>query len=189
MFELARAVIITPSIFVLFAAQPALAVDTEMPKSITENQQHKLLQRYAGTWDVAQKIFRGETVTESTAVQECRIILGGLGVAYDYTATGKDTFVGYGMSTWNSTKKKFETYWVDNMSWGGVSQAWGTYNQKKKVLTEIMTSVRPDGTEEKFRSVTRFVNDDEQVSTFYANRNGEDVKVMEFVYTRRRPSS
>ena len=189
MFKLARLEFTAPFIATLLAAPSSHAADPEMPKPITVNQQHRLLQRCEGTWDVTQKRFMGDQVIESAAVQECRVILGGLGIAYDYTASGKDTFVGHGMSTWNPTKKKFESYWVDNLSWGGVTQGWGTYNQKKKELTEVMTSVKPDGTEARFRSVTRFINPDKQVMTFYANRDGTNVKVMEFVYTRRRPSS
>lgn len=154
-----------------------------MPIPIKVGAEHELLHKFVGEWDVVQKVWMGPgEPQEMRGKQTCRKVMDGLGIAFDYK--NDKGFVGSGFQTWAPKKKKYESFWADSFSHGGMSHGWGTYDAKSKTIKETMTSVGPDGKSMEVESETVMTSDDTHVMTMYAKMQGKRVKVMELTYTR-----
>lgn len=158
-----------------------------MPAPMQVGDEHRVLHQCAGTWKTVSKMWfgPGEPVT-SEGRQVCRVVLGGLGVSYEFTGKmGPNEFHGHGTTVWNPGRKKYESYWFDNFSFNGAAVSWGTYDPKTRTMTEEMTSKDPSGAEHKMKLVTRYESADKHVLTFYElEEGGKERRVMEITYTR-----
>lgn len=161
---------------------PALAGEHK-PLELTP--QHKALHRCAGEWKAVVKHYdpSGKTMT-MTGKQTCRVLLDGRAIHYEY-AQDDGSFKGFGGATWNVVKKKYQSWWLDTMSPGGLAIGWGTYDPAKKTMTEEMASVGPDGKTYKSRNVTVYESNDKMVMTLYVKGpDGKERTMMEITYTR-----
>lgn len=168
-------------------ATPALADEGHMPEAMKVGPAHAGFAKMAGTWDVAQTMFMPDGKTmQSKGKQVVRLVLGGLGVAFDYEGEmGGQKMVGHGFQTWIPGKSKYEGFWFDNFSINGGSHGWATYDEKTKTMDEHMTGPGPDGKDMPMHMVTKVNSDDKMTMTmFMAGPDGKEMKFMEMVYTR-----
>lgn len=159
-----------------------------MPDPIKAGPEQAHYPKMAGKWNIAQTMFMPDGKTmKSTATQETRVVLGGLGIAFDFEGSmGPDAkMLGHGFHTYAPGAKKYETYWFDNYSTFGASHGWGTWDEKTKTMREEMRGPGPDGKEMVMRSTTVVESDDKHTMTmFMVMPDGKEMKLMEMVYTR-----
>jgi hypothetical protein len=156
-------------------------------ESMTPGPQHQELAESAGTYDMTVKMWQdpsGEPET-LTGTAERSMIMGGrvleervqaefMGMPFTGEArTGYDNVTG----TWWST-------WIDNMS-TGLARSTG---KEKEDGTMVFLGEAPHpmaGGMVKQKTVVSHTEDGSEMNTMYEERDGEWVKTMEIVYTRK----
>lgn len=154
---------------------------------MTVGPEHAIFKACAGTWNVASKMWFGPGEPQvGKAKQVCKTILGGLGASFEYhTISGPMAMLGHGTVVWNPLKKVYETMWVDNYSYGGMSRGTGVWDAAKKTMTETMTSLDHTGQEQVMTLVTTHESADKLVSVFsMPGPDGKPMRFMELTYVR-----
>ncbi len=155
---------------------------------ITPSVEHRRLDQFVGNWKHESKFWMPGSpepmIATGTSINKA--ILGGLAVTDEYTSKSEmGDFAGYGITTWNIDKQKYESYWFDVMSRYGATQMWGTYDEKTNQFTFKGESMCHDGTMQKMRAVHRFEGKDKHVFEMYmTGADGKEAKGMEITYTR-----
>ncbi|MBD3163545.1 MAG: DUF1579 domain-containing protein [Candidatus Eisenbacteria bacterium] len=153
-------------------------------------EEHEALQAFVGTWDVAVKSWwQGPDgpATESSGVSEGEWILDGRYLEENVTGQmGMGVFRGIGIVGFDKFNKEYVNSWVDNMG-TGIFTATGVYDPAEKTYTYTGTMDDPmTGREDvPFRSVIKIESDDKHVHESFEERDGEWVKTMELIYTRK----
>lgn len=145
--------------------------------------EHAALKRLEGVWLAKVKGPDGD----SQGAMTCRMGCGGLWLTSEFSADlGGLKFEGRGMDGYDPVSKKHVSVWVDSMSTRPLFFE-GTYDPAKKVLVQFAEGPGPDGKPAKFRSETRYPDDDHQLfSLFQVTPEGKELKVMTIEYTRKR---
>jgi hypothetical protein len=154
-------------------AAPALA--QEMPKPGPE---HARLKEQVGTWETTMKA--GGTDTKGTV--RFTMDLGGLWLcgAMESELFGTK-FQGKSLDSYDPSRKKYVSVWVDSMSTGPVIME-GTYGPDGKTLTMTGEGPGMDGKPAKYKSVTASPDADTMVMTMYIG----DGKEPAFTVTYKR---
>jgi hypothetical protein len=151
-------------------------------------EQHRLLQRHVGKWNVNVKMWMAPTAPpmESKGTAETTSLFGD---RYVQTAVKIDDmmgkpFSGLGTTGYDNTRKKFVGSWIDSTS-TGMMLTEGTADPAGKVFTTQALSTDPlTGKQTKTRMVAKWEGDDKIVEEFFDKKGGKDVKTMEITYTR-----
>ena len=167
-------------------ADPA-AMMAAYEKAAEPAEQHKLLQKQVGKWNLSLKSWPapGAPAMESTGTAETKSLLGERYVQTQVTSDmmGKP-FTGIGTTGYDKAKKKFVGTWIDSMS-TGMMLSEGTADAAGKVFTTQAVATDPlSGKQTKMRIVSKWESDDKIVEEFYEKKGGKDVKTMEITYTR-----
>lgn len=93
------------------------------------------------------------------------------------------SFEGSRQTGFDPRKKKFVASWVDSKN-PYPAHTEGDWNENTQTMTLIGSGKGPSGNEVKTRMVATYNKDGSRTSTMYANINGEEMKLMEFHYTR-----
>lgn len=118
--------------------------------------EHEALKKLEGTWDATMK-FGG---AESKGTMVYKMELGGLWLASSFDGKfGDGKFSGKGFDTYDATKKKYVSVWMDSMSTTPMMME-GDYDKEKKTVTLSGTGMGPDGPASKFKSVSVLKDDD-----------------------------
>lgn len=160
----------------------------EMQKSMTPNENHKLLQQFVGDWDVKTKFWMapGAPPEESTATMNAKSEFGGRFV----TGTFNGNFMGMPFEGrlalgYNNNSKQHESIWYDSMG-TGMGFSTGTASSDGKVFTMTGTHTEPDGTKKTTREVTTITSPSSYISEFFEILpDGTENKTMELTYTRK----
>lgn len=160
----------------------------EMMASMTPNEHHQHLAKFAGEWDVKSKMWmeEGAPPMESTATVSAKMEMGGrfLYIHYNGDMMGQP-FKGVSMMGYNNNSKQHESVWVDNMS-TGIWYSTGSCSADGKTYTMSGTFVEPDGTKKTTREVTSWTGPDTYNMEFFENiAGGKERKMMELSYTRK----
>lgn len=158
-------------------------------KAAEPGEQHKLLQKQVGKWNLTIKSWMApdQPPMEATGTADTRSLLGDRYVQTSVTSTmmGKP-FTGISTNGYDNTKKKFVGTWIDSMS-TGVMHTEGKVDASGKVFTSQMSGTDPvTGKPTKMRVVSKWESDDKIVEEFFERKNGKEVKTMEITYTRGR---
>ncbi len=158
-------------------ALAGVASAQDMPKPGPE---HDELKKLVGTWDLVMK-FGG---TESKGTVTYKMDLGGMWLtcALEGEMFGQK-FSGRGFDSYDATKKKYVSVWMDSMSAGPVVTE-GTMDKAKKTMTMTGTGPGPDGPATKYKSVTETPNDDTINFTMYMGETKEPSFTI--VYKRKK---
>jgi len=159
----------------------------EMQRSMTPNENHKLLQQFAGDWDVKTKFWMAPGVPpeESTATMSAKPEFEGRFV----TGTFKGTYMGQPFEGrlvmgYNNNSKQNESIWFDSMS-TGMGYSTGSASSDGKVFTFSGTMVDASGSKKTNREVTTFTSPNSYISEFFEmTPDGKENKMMEMTYTR-----
>jgi hypothetical protein len=174
------------------AAKPAgggdeAAMMAAMEKAGTPGENHKLLQKFEGSWTATIKSFMGPKPTESQGTSEAHMILGGRFVEEKVSSTmmGKP-FNGQGLTGYDNTQKKFVGAWVDSMGTGIMTMS-ATVDATGKIFTTTGSEIDPiSGKEHSIKIVDKFETDKKRVSEFYMKGpDGKEIKTMEITYVKK----
>lgn len=150
-------------------------------------EQHKLLQRSVGKWNITIKSWMDpkQPPMESKGTAEGKALLGGRYVQTDVTSDmmGKP-FSGVAVNGYDKAKKKFVGTWIDSMS-TGIMRSEGTADASGNTMTVQTVSTDPiTGKDSKMRVVGTWEGTDKLVEEFFEKKKGKETKMMEITYTR-----
>jgi Protein of unknown function (DUF1579) len=178
------------SLNLLIAQDENMGMDPEMMKAwqeyMTPGAMHDLLAKSVGEWKTEIKSWMDPnmppTVTEGKSV--CESMLGGRFFHSKETANFMGMpFEGSSITGYDNATKKFFSYWVDNMSTGGMVLE-GSYDEATKTFAYAGSGMSFTG-EYKVREIIQNINDDETMFTMYMEESGKpEMKMMEIKYTR-----
>ena len=178
------------SLNLLIAQDENMGMDPEMMKAwqeyMTPGAMHDLLAKSVGEWKTDIKSWMDPnmppTVTEGKSV--CESMLGGRFFHSKETANFMGMpFEGSSITGYDNATKKFFSYWVDNMSTGGMVLE-GTYDEATKTFTYAGSGMSFTG-EYKVREIIQHINNDESMFTMYMEESGKpEMKMMEIKYIR-----
>ena len=161
---------------------------------------HKLLEPFVGQWNTVTKTWwggPGSDPVESTGTTEVKWVLDGRFIMDETksefmmpTPTGemKSTpYRGLGLTGYDNFRNMYVGVWMDSMGTQMLTMK-GTADPSGKVFTFYGEMDEPGlnmvGRTVKY--VTRIINNDKHVFEIYDLPVGDDYKVMELTYTRRR---
>jgi hypothetical protein len=161
-------------------------------ESMTPGAQHKLLEESVGTWDAEVKMWMNGPTGEpmvSKGTSEQKMVLGGRYLQQDFTGEMMgQTFTGTGFTGYDNFKKKYVSFWIDNMS-TGMSTMNGALDKDGKSVT-MWGKMDEPATGQKGKTVkyvTRFVDKDTQVfETYDVTSYGDKKPIMEITYKRKK---
>jgi hypothetical protein len=178
------------SLTLINAQDENMGMDPEMMKAwqeyMTPGAMHDLLAKSVGEWKTEISSWMDPnmppTLTEGKSV--CESMLGG---RYFHSKEIADfmgmPFEGSAITGYDNATKKFFSYWVDNMSTGGMVLE-GSYDEATKTFTYAGSGMSFTG-EYKVREIIQYINDDESMFTMYMEESGKpEMKMMEIKYTR-----
>ena len=149
----------------------------ELPKPGPE---HEVLKKLEGTWEATAK----SGGMESKGTMTYKMALGGLWLMSKYEGDFAGTkFEGHGMDSYDPTKKKFVTVWVDTMATSPLVME-GTYDKDKKALTMAGEGPGMDGKPTRYKTVTEMKDDDNTVFNLYMGDAKEPM--MTITYKRKK---
>lgn len=156
---------------------------------------HRELAERVGTWDALVRSWCGgpdAPATESKGVSEVKPILDGRYVMERFKcdmAMGDQTmgFEGIGITGYDNYKNMYSSFWVDNM---GTQMMFllGTRAPGSNKITYYGQADEPTlGVQDRMlKAVTTILSPDKHMFEMYDLHAGDDHKVMEITYTRRR---
>lgn len=165
----------------LFAAVALLSAPVvraeEPPKPGPELE---VLKKMEGKWDLVMKAGGAETKGMLTS----KMGVGGMWLVGDLEGEMFGAkFTGKSLDSYDASKKKYVSIWVDSMGGGSVMTE-GTFDKEKKTLTMAGDGPGMDGKPTKYKSVSTMKDDDTIEFVMYTG----DVKEPAFtiVYKRKK---
>ena len=151
------------------------------------NDNHKVLNPLVGTWSHVVKWWMTPDSQPETSkgTSEIKWLMGGryLRHAVKGTSMGQP-FEGMGLTGFDNGKQAYQTIWMDNMG-TGMMIGEGTYDPSKKTLTDQGHFTDPMIGQRSYRGVITFIDDDHYSYEMYvADKNGNEFRMMEIMYTR-----
>ncbi len=149
----------------------------------TPGPEHEHLKRLEGEWIARFQDGGGDSPGTMTVKLEC----GGLWAVSDFRAEfGGQKFQGRGFDGYDPVKKKYVSVWVDSMSTAPLFLE-GTMDAATKTLTLTGEGRGPDGAPLKFRSETRFPDNDHMHFTMSVlGEDGKATPMLTIAYTRKK---
>lgn len=182
-----------------FTEDPAPDMDAQqkammdlMFKLAEPGEQHALLARMEGEWDVATRAWPMGKLQESKGWCRNRMVLGGRYLHTDWKGEmfGKP-HTGIGMMGYDNGKQHYHSQWYDSMS-SACYQLIGQASDDGSSISSIGTweMKLPDGQEMKMktRMVYTFKDADTFVMEHYSVMGDKEVREMELTYKRRKPA-
>lgn len=142
---------------------------------------HKLLEWFAGEWQVVVKDLTPGQESTDEGVMSAKMVYGGrfLQSEFDGRFHGK-FFRGGGMMGYNNATKKFQSTWADARD-TAISFMSGTMSADNKVLTLTSEMTDPmSGKKVTMKEVNRITGKDSYTGEFYMG----EMKIMELSYVR-----
>ena len=157
-------------------------------KSATPGDHHAFLAKLAGNWKTSVTFWMaaGAPGDKSSGTATLTPMMNNRYLHEEvHGETGGEEFHGAGLSGFDNVTGRHFTVWVDSMG-TGLMTAWGTCDAGHKTITskgEMADAMT--GKMEPFRSVTRYVSDDQFVHEMYnKGKDGKEFKSLEVVYDR-----
>jgi hypothetical protein len=163
------------------AALPVATVRAQQPpKPGPEIEKLKALE---GTWDATVKMMGNE----SKATATYKMGVGGMWLVSDFEGEfGGMKFQGKGMDTYDASKKKYISVWVDSMSTSPMVME-GSYDKDGKILTMTGEGPGEDGKPTKYKSVSEMKDKDSMLFKMYTvGKDGKDAEMMTITYKRKK---
>lgn len=163
------------------AAAGASGAQKAMEEAAKPGANHKLLEWFAGEWQVVVKDLTPGQESTDEGVMTAKMVYGGrfLQSEFDGRFHGK-FFRGGGMMGYNNNTKKFESTWADARD-TGITFMSGSMSADNKVLTLTSEMTDPaSGKKVTMKEVDRITGKDSYTGEFYMG----DTKIMELSYVR-----
>ena len=157
-------------------------------KLATPGPVHKLLEKLTGSWVTRTKarMDPNKPPVESTGTCVQKMILGGRYLQQEYTGDMMgQKFNGINLIGYDNQTGKAVSIWIDDMS-TGITYFEGTASADGKTLTQECSLDDPVRGHLRWRSVTRFLDDNTLGYEMYITpEGGKEVKEMEMTVTRK----
>jgi hypothetical protein len=138
----------------------------EMPRPGPE---HAMLKALEGTWTTTMKV--GDQETKGKV--KFKMVLGGLWLSSELEGElFAQKYEGRSLDTYDPTKKKYFSIWVDSMSAAPVLME-GSYDKEKKEMTMAGEGPGMEGKATKYKSISRQVDADTRIMTMWVGE-GKD---------------
>lgn len=155
---------------------------------MTPGDEHAMLSGLVGEWDgditmwmdPSQPPQKYKGTAKYTAIMGGRYIEG----TYGGEMMGMP-FEGKDINGYDKAKKKYFTFWIDNMG-TGTMYVEGTYDKKTKTLSYSGETMGPMGNTMKVREVITIIDKDHQNFEMYMDEGRGEMKSMEIKYTRKK---
>lgn len=159
---------------------PIIGLAQEPPKPGPEFDHLKSL---VGTWEAAVKSPAGDSKGTMTYKME----LGGLWLVGNFEGEfGGQKFEGKGLDTYDATKKKYVSIWIDSMGTSPMTTE-GTFDKDTKTMTMTGDMAGPDGKPTKVKTVTTLKDKDNVVMLMYmGGKEGKGEEMMTITYTKKK---
>src|SRR5262245_13378069 len=163
----------------------ALTVAQEQPPTPKPGPEHALLKKLEGTWDAVMKM--AEAPAPMKAIATYKMELDGMWLTSEFKMDDPAMkFTGRGLDGYDQNKKKYVGIWVDSMSSAPLVME-GTFDEKTRTSTMSGLGAGPDSKPQKFKTVTRLVDDDHQnFEMFMVGADGKETSAFTIAYTRRK---
>jgi Protein of unknown function (DUF1579) len=166
--------------FGLFALAVLVSPAVQAQEPPKPGPEHEVLKKLEGNWDLTMKFGGMETKGTVTYKME----LGGLWLVGNLESDLFGTkFYGKGLDTYDATKKKYVSIWVDSMGTTPMIME-GTYDKAKKSMTMTGEGPGMDGKPAKWKSVSEMVDDNTINFSMYVG-DGKD-PMFTIVYKRKK---
>ncbi len=161
----------------------------EWAKLSAPGEQHKLLARLAGDWDVKSSFWfqPGAEPTHATGESRNQMELGGRYLISRYTSEVMgQPFEGIGTSAYNRVAGKFMETWIDSLG-TGILEMTGHVTEDGAAIITTGEYLEPATKERiKTKSVTTFLDKDHyKIEMFNLMPDGSEFRSMELIYTRK----
>ncbi len=157
---------------------------------ITPDEHHKKLDAFAGTWETVPSVMTepGKDPVTSKGTAEFKWMLGGRYMQQDFSGSMMGMPMnGIGFNGYDKNQKTYFMIWMDNMSTAYMVGN-GQFDQSGKTLNLYAKMDDPTTGDynKNERLVLHWVDDNQFTFTIYDLSGGEDFKVLEMTYTRKK---
>jgi len=177
----------------LSAQAPSQEEQQEMMKKwmayMTPGENHKYMEFFNGKWDAKGQMLMmpGTPPIEVNYEVDVAMLLGG---RYSQSITKGmlmgQPFEGIGILSYDNSKKKFASFWIDNTGTGFYYTS-GTLDKSGKIRTETGDWDDPiEGGTNKVRMITAITGPDTFTFQMYMTVKGNEIKNMDMIYTRKK---
>jgi len=155
------------------------------------DEHHDLLSSMVGTFDATMKIWMepGAPPMESSGTTTNEWVLGGRFLQGLFVGEFMDMpFEGISYTGYDKLREAFVGSWIDNTGTQMMDVSVGTLGEDGKTLTFRRTTIDAmTGGESVMTEITEIIDADHHQFTMWASSpDGEEVKTLEIVYTRKR---
>ncbi|SCZ85517.1 DUF1579 domain-containing protein [Nitrosomonas mobilis] len=188
-------------LFVLMTASIAIAKDKKAeqpmdPQAMMElytklampGEPHQLFASLAGSWTTKTKEWMGpnDPPVESTGSAEMKMLLGGRFLQQEYNGQMHgQPYTGIGINGYDNILKRYVSTWMSTMG-TGIFTMEGTASADGKTITLHGQHTEPGGGQMAHRAIWKIIDKNTQTFDMYgAHHGGEEMKMMEIVYTRK----
>lgn len=155
---------------------------------MTPGPMHQMMAKMAGDWKTVTTFVDPASGSEmkSEGAATFELILGGRYMKSVHSGEMMGMpFEGYGIDAYDNGTKEFVSIWVDNMG-TGIMMMKGNYDEKSNSLTFTGEGYDPSaGKPMKYRSVSKWINDNKTVFEMFGEMNGQEMKMFTMEYTRK----
>jgi hypothetical protein len=179
-----------PTGVAMAVAQPEGMDPEEMKRQYEEKnrtgEHHKWLEKCAGQWDAEMKFWMdpaGEPM-ESKGTEKNQMIFDGRYLKSEFSGEWMgEKFDGFSLMGYNNAEGRFESIWVDS---SGTAIMFSTGERQGDKLT-LKGEMKDCMSEQmvQFRHEMKFEGPSKRVFTGYHTMEGQEMKAMEIVYTKR----
>ncbi|QDT52892.1 hypothetical protein Pan44_09050 [Caulifigura coniformis] len=141
--------------------------------------EHQDLAKAVGKWKLTVK--EGFNAGQ-TGTSEFKAVCNGMWVASDFKMDD-GSFTGQGLDSYDPTKKKYVSVWVDSMSATPLFFE-GDWTEPGKTMVMTAKGPGPDGTPVEYRSVTKHPSEKAMTFELYMKSGGAEVKLMVVEYAK-----
>ena len=155
---------------------------------MTPGDEHAMLSSMVGEWDgdITMWMDPSQPPQNTKGTATYQTIMGGRYVEGTYSALMMGMpFEGKDINGYDKAKKKYFTFWIDNMG-TGTMYVEGTYDKKTKTLNLAGEMTGPMGNTMKVREVITIIDKDHQNFEMYMDEGRGEMKSMEIKYTRKK---
>lgn len=154
---------------------------------MTPGAEHKMLANLEGEWegDITMWMDPIQPPQNYKGLAKYKAIMGGRYMEGHYSGEMMGMpFEGRDINGFDKAKKKYFTFWIDNMGTGTMFLE-GTYDKESNSLNYEGEMLDPMGNNMKVREVIKIIDKDHQIFEMYMDDGRGEMKSMEIKYTRK----
>jgi len=166
-----------------------IATGRPQDASVAPSPEHKLLEKYAGTWDAEISVPSptGGAPQKSAAKATARVTCGGLWLVTDFEGSMMGgPFTGHEIFGYDPTTKRYVLTWVDSTS-ASPNTGEFTWDEKTRTLEGSMKGKLPTGAEMTWKQTDAWESDDaREWAMVMKGPDGKEIPAVQISYKRHK---